>query len=90
LEKKKKKICIYSLQTGYLKAEQNDRKVKIIKIKKKEKGENSKYKRLLPRGGEISKMFTCPRTSGLKKHLSVPMHYSPVRSLINTNTFIST
>ena len=24
--------------------------------------------------GEISKMYTCPRTSGFKDHLSVPMH----------------
>ena len=49
LEKKKKRICIYSLQPGHLDNEQNDRKVIKSKIKKErsEKRENSKYKRLL-------------------------------------------
>ena len=50
LEKKEKNICIYSLQPGHLKAEQNNRKVKKeVKLKRKGwKRENSKYKRLLP------------------------------------------
>ena len=30
------------------------------------------------RGGVISQMYTCPRTTGCKKHLSVPRHYLPV------------
>jgi len=34
LEKKKKEICIYYLQPGHLKDEQNDRKAKRSKIKK--------------------------------------------------------
>ena len=33
LEKKKKKICIYSLQPGHLEVAQNDRKVKRSKLK---------------------------------------------------------
>jgi len=36
LEKKKNEKCIYPLQAGHLKAEQNDRKVKRSKIKKKD------------------------------------------------------
>jgi len=31
------------------------------------------------KGGEISKLYTCPQTTGCKKHLSVPRHYLPVQ-----------
>jgi len=41
----------------------------------------------LSRGGEISKMYTCPRTSGLKKHLSVPMHYLSILLQIQMQVF---
>jgi len=39
------------------------------------------------RGGEISKMYTCPQTSGLKKHLSVPMHYLSILLQIQMQIF---
>jgi len=60
LEKKKKEKCIYSLQPGHLEAEQNDRKVKEVKLNRNGwKRGISKYKRLLS-----VKFITGPWQSG--------------------------
>jgi len=58
---KRKNKCIYSLQPGHLEAEQNDRNVKKVKLKRNGyKRENSKYKCLVS-----VKIITGPWQNGL-------------------------